>query len=328
MFSKNINEDKNFIYDVMITKNLNYYRRRILLPFYDFYMKFLLNLYYKKSIKYQKSKKYYITICAIFKNEAKYIKEWLEYHQLIGIEHFYLYNNFSNDNYLEILNPYIEKGIITLINWPVEQGQLSAYQDCYEKYKLDSQWICFLDIDEFICLNKEENICDFLKKYEKYPSVVMYWKMFGTSGKLERTKELVVEEFTVCFEKLFTLGKCFFNINFKLKKHKVHFIDAEMKLFNKTILLRSINEHKKFIKYSIHRKNKEEFTTQVNHYFSKTFNEYIETKMTRGDVFYKISPYTLQHFYKYETKNTSCDYKIFRFVIKLKNILNKKNKGE
>ena len=54
MFSKNINEDKNFIYDVMITKNLNYYRRRILLPFYDFYMKFLLNLYYKKSIKYRK----------------------------------------------------------------------------------------------------------------------------------------------------------------------------------------------------------------------------------------------------------------------------------
>ena len=319
MFSKEIKEDKNFIFDVPLIKNFNYYRRRILLPFYDIYMKILLNIYNWKNQKNIKGKKYYLTICAIFKNEAKNMKEWLEYHLLIGVEHFYLYNNFSNDNFLEILKPYIEKGIVTLREWPVEQGQLSAYQDCYEKDKNYAQWICFLDLDEFICPYKDNNIRELLKRYRKYPSVVIYWKMFGTSGKIKRTKELVIEEFYISFGKLFTLGKCFFNTDFKMKKHKVHFIDAEIKIFNKNIVVRSINENRKFIKYNIHRKNREGFTAQINHYFSKTYDEYIENKMKRGDVLFKISPYTLQHFYNYEMKNISCDYKIFRFIIALKN---------
>ena len=135
----------------------------------------------------------------------------------------------------------------------------------------------------------------------------------------KRTKELVIEEFYISFGKLFTLGKCFFNTDFKMKKHKVHFIDAEIKIFNKNIVVRSINENRKFIKYNIHRKNREGFTAQINHYFSKTYDEYIENKMKRGDVLFKISPYTLQHFYNYEMKNISCDYKIFRFIIALKN---------
>lgn len=319
MFSKEIKEDKNFIFDVPLIKNFNYYRRRILLPFYDIYMKILLNIYNWKNQKNIKKKKYYLIICSIFKDEAKDMKEWIEYHLLIGVEHFYLYNNFSSDDFLETLKPYIEKGIVTLIEWPIEQGQLSAYQDCYEKYKNDSQWICFLDLDEFICPYKDNNIREFLKRYRKYPSIVIYWKMFGTSGKIKRTKELVIEEFYISFEKLFTLGKCFFNTDFKMKKHKVHLIDAEIKLFNKNIVVRSINENRKFIKYNIHRKSQEGFTAQINHYFSKTYDEYVNRKIKRGDAFFKKSAHTLENFYNYEMKNISSDYKIFRFIVALKN---------
>ena len=42
--------------------------------------------------------KYYFSICAIFKDESLSIKEWIEYHKLIGVEHFYLYNNNSTDS--------------------------------------------------------------------------------------------------------------------------------------------------------------------------------------------------------------------------------------
>lgn len=321
MFSKKIIEDKDFILDTPIIKNFNYYRRRIGLPFYDIYMKSLLAIYNRKMKNKIEKKRYYLAICAIFKNEAEDMKEWLEYHLLIGVEHFYLYNNFSNDNYLEILNSYIEKGIVTLREWPLEQGQRAAYEDCYEKDRNESQWICFLDLDEFICPYKNNNIIEFLKKYEKYPSVIIYWKMFGTSGKLERTKELIIEEFYITFDKLFTLGKCFFNTNFKLRKHKIHYIDAEINIFNRKIVIRSINENRKFIKYNIHRKGKKEFTAQINHYFSKTYNEYINKKIKRGDAFFKESAHTLEKFYNYELMNISCDYKIFRFIIALKNKL-------
>ena len=38
-------------------------------------------------------RKYNVAICAIFKNEEPYIKEWIEFHKIVGVDHFYLYNN-------------------------------------------------------------------------------------------------------------------------------------------------------------------------------------------------------------------------------------------
>ena len=50
-------------------------------------MSFLCLNMQKKTGKQQK--KYTVAVCAIFKNESVFLKEWLEYHLLIGVEHFY-----------------------------------------------------------------------------------------------------------------------------------------------------------------------------------------------------------------------------------------------
>ena len=70
-------------------------------------MSFLCLNMQKKTGKQQK--KYTVAVCAIFKNESVFLKEWLEYHLLIGVEHFYLYNNFSEDNYQTSLLLYRER---------------------------------------------------------------------------------------------------------------------------------------------------------------------------------------------------------------------------
>jgi len=54
----------------------------------------LLGTHDKRKMKYR------ISLCLIFKNEAPFLKEWLDYHLSIGIDHFYLYNN----NILYIIN--------------------------------------------------------------------------------------------------------------------------------------------------------------------------------------------------------------------------------
>lgn len=35
--------------------------------------------------------RYYLSIGAIFKDEARFLDEWIEFHLGIGVEHFYLY---------------------------------------------------------------------------------------------------------------------------------------------------------------------------------------------------------------------------------------------
>lgn len=52
----------------------------------------------------------YLSVACIAKNEGPYIREWIEYHKIVGVERFYFYDNDSSDNTREVLEPYIRGG--------------------------------------------------------------------------------------------------------------------------------------------------------------------------------------------------------------------------
>ena len=57
--------------------------------------------------------KYTLSCCMNMKNEGKFLKEWLDHYISEGVEHFYLIDNGSDDNYNVKIEPYMNK--ITLI---------------------------------------------------------------------------------------------------------------------------------------------------------------------------------------------------------------------
>lgn len=54
-----------------------------------------------------------IAIVAIAKNEGPYIREWIEYHRLLGVTKFYFYDNESEDQTKEILKSYIQSNLVS-----------------------------------------------------------------------------------------------------------------------------------------------------------------------------------------------------------------------
>ena len=64
-------------------------------------------------------------VAAQFKDEAFTMKEWLDHYLDEGCSHFFLINNNSTDNYLSILEPYIQKGLVTLFSNPKRQQQIN-----------------------------------------------------------------------------------------------------------------------------------------------------------------------------------------------------------
>jgi hypothetical protein len=130
---------------------------------------------------------YELAVCSVFQNEAPYLKEWIEFHRLVGVEHFYLYNNFSTDNFHEVLDPYIKSGIIELFDWNIKQKpnntsfQTSGFNDALERVRGMIKWVAFLDIDEFLYPVQEDNLVEFLKDYEEFGGVCAQWVIFGTS---------------------------------------------------------------------------------------------------------------------------------------------------
>ena len=137
---------------------------------------------------------YSLCVCSIFRNEAPYMREWIEYYKLLGVEHFRLYNNDSTDNYRQVLAPYIESGDVTLIDWPTDLGrpgmragwvwftQFPALADAIVYFTGVSKWLAIIDLDEFIVPLHQNDLPSFLEEYESEAGVLINWQNFGTSG--------------------------------------------------------------------------------------------------------------------------------------------------
>jgi hypothetical protein len=54
----------------------------------------------------------YLSICAIFKDEAPYLPERIEFHRLVGVERFFLYDNLRVDGGREVLEPWVRARVV------------------------------------------------------------------------------------------------------------------------------------------------------------------------------------------------------------------------
>ena len=136
-----------------------------------------------------------LAICAIFKDEAAYLREWVEFHQLMGVERFYLYNNNSSDRYLDALQMHIESGAVVLHEWPQPYAQLQVYEHCLKTHGEETDWLAFLDVDEFLFSPKATLLPDVLASYGDHPGVGVNWVMFGSAGHKQKPKGGVLENF-------------------------------------------------------------------------------------------------------------------------------------
>ncbi|RLA57881.1 MAG: hypothetical protein DRR04_12105 [Gammaproteobacteria bacterium] len=141
---------------------------------------------------------HYLAICAIFRNEAPYLAEWVAFHQLLGVEHFFLYDNNSNDDYAAVLQPFIEAGTVTVHQWPVpfhEKAQRKAYAHCLKSVRHSVRWLAFIDVDEFLFAPRDDTLAKALPDYESWPGVVVHWQNYGSSGRQLHSREPVIERF-------------------------------------------------------------------------------------------------------------------------------------
>ncbi|MCC7531022.1 MAG: glycosyltransferase [Candidatus Melainabacteria bacterium] len=151
--------------------------------------------------------RYELAIATMFKNEAKYLREWIEFHKLLGVEHFYLFNNQSTDDFLCVLAPYVKDGVADLLEWPGHCQDHKEFQtlqrSCFERAVAiaagRAKWLALIDTDEFIVPVSEDNLPAFLNRYEEFGGLCINWQGFGSSH-LDRLpdKSLLIESLQRC----------------------------------------------------------------------------------------------------------------------------------
>ena len=140
--------------------------------------------------------KYYLSVASIFKNESWGMKEWLDHYKFHGVDHVYLVNDFSTDDYQSILQSYIDDGFVTLYQNDNPERYTGRQIDMNNKFFKpifkESQWLANIDLDEFLYSPREVNLKNIFKKYESYAGVVANWVWFNSNGH-EKQPPLVVE---------------------------------------------------------------------------------------------------------------------------------------
>jgi hypothetical protein len=142
----------------------------------------------------------YLSICAIYRDEAPYLAEWVEFHKLVGVERFFLFNNLSSDNHLEVLAPDIETGTVVVEDWPGERPDFPAQAmcnfHCVEQHRHETRWLAFIDLDEFLFSPMGRPVPELLGEYEYAAALWVSRAEFGTSGHRTKPAGLVTESYT------------------------------------------------------------------------------------------------------------------------------------
>jgi hypothetical protein len=145
----------------------------------------------------------YLAACTIYRDDAAYLAEWIEFHRLMGVERFFLYDNGSTDHHREVLAGYLAEGVATLQEWAAPflgrngrpKAIMTAFEHCIGAHRQDARWIAFLDVDEFLFTPDGGSLPEVLSDYEEYPGVVVNRAEFGPSGHVTKPAGLVIESY-------------------------------------------------------------------------------------------------------------------------------------
>ena len=107
-----------------------------------------------------------LLMSTIVRNEDEYIIQWIEYHTLLGIDKFIIYDNSGNkdanpkpghllgkgknSNLQQLLSSYVNSGRVIILDWPFEE----KFQQTHQNHSIwafkTAKYIGFFDIDEYI----------------------------------------------------------------------------------------------------------------------------------------------------------------------------------
>jgi hypothetical protein len=216
--------------------------------------------------------KYYLSLCLFVKNET-YLEEFIIYYKILGVEHFYIYDNESSHPIRDRLNNHNYSDYITFIDFCGEYQQLNAYNHCLTHFGNETEWLIVVDSDEYILPKKCWSIRDFVNLYEDYGAIGINWVIFGSNYHDIKPNGYLIENYIRCSNKQDEQIKCILKPSRCTKFITVHHPEViDPSLF--------IDPHKNILEWF--RNNN--YTTdiiQINHYRYKSLEDSLE-KYKRG----------------------------------------------
>lgn len=221
---------------------------------------------------------YFLTVAAIFKNEAIALREWCQHYFNEDADHILLIDNGSSDDFIPQIADFISAGKITLLVDPTPYDQDNVYNRLLVPYLKSTTWLQIMDMDEFM-YGRNGSIVDYLKTLdEDVGAIRVGWKMFGTSGHLVQPQSIIQS---------FTNRGPYYGDNINIKSIFRSRAATHLKM-HKTEILRNYREIAPYqpprpAGTGTNETDLAEHVLHLNHYSLQSRDWFMKVKATRGD---------------------------------------------
>lgn len=230
-----------------------------------------------------------LALCTIAKNENDYINDWCCWHLMVGFDHIYIYDN--NNDKTKYVGDCINNAIlskITIINVHNKIAyQSKAYNDCYNRFGKEYDWIAFIDVDEFFMYDRKKykSIKDFVSEsmFKNAVAIRPCWQIYGDDDmiygdisvpvwkRITKPLQSFENRKAKCIVRTKINGLIFNSAHSPFVNGKVigHVDTVGRKVYDKIFLSKPCYAN-----------------CYINHYITKTLSEFCRNKIGRGDAVY------------------------------------------
>jgi hypothetical protein len=221
-----------------------------------------------------------VVAACIVKDEAPYLEEWLCYHLALGIDHVFLYDNGSSDGSADLLERYVDHGLVTVVAWPLRGGQLAAYNHALRFFGPLATWMAFFDVDEFIVPLVDDDIPTLLARWPEAADVRLPRVEFGYSGHRRPPPGLTIEAYTQVADVLDRDPDLPARVKTVLRPSSIAAVDVHLAIVADTPVLATTDGSSVPVPTATVEREVRGLA-QVNHYYTRSFEEF-EAKRVRG----------------------------------------------
>eukprot|EP00903_Cladosiphon_okamuranus_P007792 g7541.t1 len=148
-----------------------------------------------------------VAVCVRTKDYGRFLPEWIAFHYAAGVDEITVFDDDSVDNTKEILEPFVEAGIVRYISGKIERRgfQMKPLNHCLQHYQsqregpggvLAPKWVVFHDTDEYLFpLDTSQTILQALNHHKETCCLVVKRIQYGSAGHDEMPRGLMLEEF-------------------------------------------------------------------------------------------------------------------------------------
>lgn len=264
----------------------------------------------------------------MMKDEAPFLLEWYAHHLAVGFTKILVYTNDCSDGTDDMLIRLEELGLGYHRRNNIPEGikpQPSAMKHAQAEPKVrEADWVLMFDADEFLSINYGDGtLDDMLSVAGEANGIVITWRIFGSGGVIDWSREPVTEQYRYAAPPTWNKGwgvKTFFKFDhnyWKLGIHRPSIKNRHLETgFPETVKWLNgsglpMEGYFKFRGWRSIRRTVGYQWAQMNHYAVKSVDSYAMRKL-RGNVNNKKDKYN-SDYWALQDRNEVLDEKILRY---------------